>query len=226
MIPKKEFSRRDFTELSAFFRSDSTPEECLNISQLHGYLTSLAIGPKTIMPSRWLVDIWGNEMIWDSLEATENIIGLIMTLYNSLIEAVSKPLGKFRLLLNDASGEDPGRALLEDWCTGFMLGVSLASNDWKPLIHSKTDQELLGVIILFGTDSGKQKLKGIPDFTDQDIKKYADVIRLSVKLISNYWLPYRKDVLQSTHQAISNKVGRNDPCPCGSGKKFKNCCMN
>ena len=21
------------------------------------------------------------------------------------------------------------------------------------------------------------------------------------------------------------KVGRNDPCPCGSGKKFKKCCM-
>lgn len=24
--------------------------------------------------------------------------------------------------------------------------------------------------------------------------------------------------------AHSNKVGRNDPCPCGSGKKYKNCC--
>ncbi len=24
--------------------------------------------------------------------------------------------------------------------------------------------------------------------------------------------------------ATSNKVGRNDPCPCGSGKKFKHCC--
>ncbi len=22
-----------------------------------------------------------------------------------------------------------------------------------------------------------------------------------------------------------NKIGRNDPCPCGSGKKFKNCCL-
>ena len=21
------------------------------------------------------------------------------------------------------------------------------------------------------------------------------------------------------------KIGRNDPCPCGSGKKYKNCCM-
>ncbi|MGA2894605.1 MAG: SEC-C metal-binding domain-containing protein, partial [Xanthobacteraceae bacterium] len=22
----------------------------------------------------------------------------------------------------------------------------------------------------------------------------------------------------------ANKVGRNDPCPCGSGKKYKKCC--
>ena len=27
-------------------------------------------------------------------------------------------------------------------------------------------------------------------------------------------------------QAVSHKVGRNDPCPCGSGKKYKNCCMD
>lgn len=26
-------------------------------------------------------------------------------------------------------------------------------------------------------------------------------------------------------QAVEQKVGRNDPCPCGSGKKYKNCCM-
>jgi len=25
-------------------------------------------------------------------------------------------------------------------------------------------------------------------------------------------------------QAVSKKVGRNDPCPCGSGKKYKKCC--
>lgn len=26
------------------------------------------------------------------------------------------------------------------------------------------------------------------------------------------------------HRAVSIKVGRNDPCPCGSGKKYKKCC--
>ncbi len=27
-------------------------------------------------------------------------------------------------------------------------------------------------------------------------------------------------------QAVSTKIGRNSPCPCGSGKKYKKCCGN
>ena len=41
----------------------------------------------------------------------------------------------------------------------------------------------------------------------------------------------RKDIPKETkevsHEPVVNsnpKVGRNDPCPCGSGKKYKNCC--
>ena len=30
---------------------------------------------------------------------------------------------------------------------------------------------------------------------------------------------------QETVRRQAPKVGRNDPCPCGSGKKYKNCCM-
>lgn len=36
-----------------------------------------------------------------------------------------------------------------------------------------------------------------------------------------------KEAKEATHTPIVNndpKVGRNDPCPCGSGKKYKNCC--
>jgi preprotein translocase subunit SecA len=25
-------------------------------------------------------------------------------------------------------------------------------------------------------------------------------------------------------RSVGDKVGRNDPCPCGSGKKYKKCC--
>ena len=31
---------------------------------------------------------------------------------------------------------------------------------------------------------------------------------------------------EESNSVITEKVGRNEPCPCGSGKKFKNCCGN
>lgn len=40
--------------------------------------------------------------------------------------------------------------------------------------------------------------------------------------------PASPPVVKKSHPAVraETKVGRNDPCPCGSGKKFKKCCMN
>jgi preprotein translocase subunit SecA len=32
------------------------------------------------------------------------------------------------------------------------------------------------------------------------------------------------DASQPTQRRTGEKVGRNDPCPCGSGKKYKKCC--
>jgi preprotein translocase subunit SecA len=36
--------------------------------------------------------------------------------------------------------------------------------------------------------------------------------------------PPERPKTQETYRRDSDKVGRNDPCPCGSGKKYKNCC--
>jgi len=35
----------------------------------------------------------------------------------------------------------------------------------------------------------------------------------------------RKSAIISGNQRLKNKLGRNDPCPCGSGKKYKKCCL-
>jgi uncharacterized protein YecA (UPF0149 family) len=31
--------------------------------------------------------------------------------------------------------------------------------------------------------------------------------------------------LVETYRRTEPKIGRNDPCPCGSGKKYKHCCL-
>ncbi len=33
-------------------------------------------------------------------------------------------------------------------------------------------------------------------------------------------------MIQGTIKRAGEKIGRNDPCPCGSGKKYKKCCLN
>lgn len=55
----------------------------------------------------------------------------------------------------------------------------------------------------------------------------ARLPRLTTRSLS--WQAARKrDLIPSLEVSIVNlhKVGRNDPCPCGSGKKFKKCCLN
>ncbi|HSR49775.1 MAG TPA: SEC-C metal-binding domain-containing protein [Acidobacteriota bacterium] len=37
-------------------------------------------------------------------------------------------------------------------------------------------------------------------------------------------LPYMLGSVDTPSVAVDRKVGRNDPCPCGSGKKYKQCC--
>ena len=58
-----------------------------------------------------------------------------------------------------------------------------------------------------------------------------DTVRMlfTIQVRKNSEAPKREDVLKApTHHNVTirkvNKIGRNDPCPCGSGKKYKNCC--
>ena len=226
MIPKNTFSPADLRELEEFLLSGKTPDECMDISSLHGYLTSLAIGPETVMPSKWLPEIWGGEMEWDSTTEAEQVMGLIISFFNTIIKVFTNNPDSFKLLLKSqvASGEEI--ILLENWCTGFMVGVDIAFDSWELLFESEEDKELMTPVVLFGTDRGRDTMLKIPESSDMKFDNWVDLIQKSVRAIHSFWLPYRKDVHQSTTQAVSQKVGRNEPCPCGSGKKFKNCCMN
>jgi len=37
-------------------------------------------------------------------------------------------------------------------------------------------------------------------------------------------MAFRKSVVTGPREVMA--VGRNDPCPCGSGEKYKNCCID
>lgn len=129
MIPKNTISQAGLKELEEFLLSDKTPDDCMDISMLHGFLTSLVIGPETVMPSEWLSEIWGesddDEMIWDSMAETEYFIGLIMSYFNSISEVFSKNPKLFEPLIYSRRVGAKEIAIIEEWCSGFMQAVDL-----------------------------------------------------------------------------------------------------
>jgi uncharacterized protein len=61
--------------------------------------------------------------------------------------------------------------------------------------------------------------------TKEQVESLNQQVLESVVWIHAYWLPLRHAMAErQSAQAMSTKVGRNEPCPCGSGKKFKKCC--
>jgi len=48
-----------------------------------------------------------------------------------------------------------------------------------------------------------------------------------VARVKRHYAMFREDVEQGNRpgpDGRSTKIGRNDPCPCGSGRKYKKCC--
>jgi hypothetical protein len=48
--------------------------------------------------------------------------------------------------------------------------------------------------------------------------------RIMQSLYARHYLVQVKERLETHFSVRGEKIGRNDPCPCGSGKKFKKCC--
>lgn len=56
--------------------------------------------------------------------------------------------------------------------------------------------------------------------------RYCDIIPTDIVRLKEINIQNTKSKIASFHRQTHRKVGRNDPCPCGSGKKYKHCCLD
>ena len=49
----------DIEALDSYLLSDLSPDECMMLSDLDGFLAGIVVGPELILPSEWLTVIWG-----------------------------------------------------------------------------------------------------------------------------------------------------------------------
>jgi uncharacterized protein len=229
MIPDLPLSDAEIDELDAFLLSDDTPEECMDIAMLDGFFTALAIGPNTILPSQWLPTVWGeteeDPMAWNSAERMQHVLDLVMRMYNERVQDLQEGVDSYDPLIYQSRREDGEEPvpIIDEWCTGFVRAIQLDPEGWSLLTSADMEAEggLLVPMMLYGTEEGWEELERNEALAAQH-QEFADAIGPCVIGIRDYWLPHRKAA--TTYRRPGPKVGRNDPCPCGSGKKYKQCC--
>ena len=127
--------------------------------------------------------------------------------------------------------EDLGEELLHEIERVVLLKVV----DTKWMAHIDDMEELKRGIGLrsYGQKNPvvEYRMEGMDMFDDMIESIREDTVRMlfTIQVRKNEAAPTREDVLKpSEHHNMTirkaKKIGRNDPCPCGSGKKFKNCC--
>ncbi|WP_020558472.1 UPF0149 family protein [Thiofilum flexile] len=188
------------------------------VAGLDGLFAAVACAPKMIMPTEWLAAIWGGEEYMPEFPSQAELtifIELIMKLFNQTYQHL-KETKKFQASFMSSVDEDGTQILnVQSWCDGFMRGIVLGQ---PPLIEAPEMQKMLTPIAIFGTPQGYAKVE---DMSDDEIQNWAAQIEPTVLQIRDWALAHAPKLPPIVNP---NKVGRNDPCPCGSGLKYKKCC--
>jgi uncharacterized protein len=131
----------DLDALNDYLMSDRSPPECMDLSELDGFLAGLVAGPEPIAPSEWLPVIWdGEEPAFASKDEAESVLGTILTRYNAIAESLDNDPATFSPVFWEA---DDGTPVVEDWAHGFMHAVSLRTESWEPVLQDEDNAVLL-----------------------------------------------------------------------------------
>lgn len=230
----------EYETLEGFLIEQQEITPFTTMSALDGFLTAVVSGPEMIPPNEWLTIVFGGDMEapkWQSDEQPQDIIALLLRLMNSIATILSETPDYFSPLFlaymdEEDTNEDNGKEVIvvEEWCFGYMTGFMLRRDAWEG--HDDAIEDFIHPIFIFGTAEGEPVIEELSDADQKELKESLPYLAVS---IYNYWLEIRSEELKDEDlQDLDDsdepyfrhapKVGRNDPCTCGSGKKYKKCC--
>ncbi|MEO8164088.1 MAG: UPF0149 family protein, partial [Betaproteobacteria bacterium] len=152
----------------------------------------------------------------------EEILDLVMRFYGQIVQELDEGGGVTLYVFADENGEDD----LGTWCEGYLEGVLLSQADWYEHGEPEDVEELLLPFMLLSgrlREAAEEAGDVLPSLEEeQEMRRRASgSMGKSVQAVYAYWLDKR--ISHAPIRRDSPKVGRNDPCPCGSGKKYKSC---
>ncbi len=126
-------------------------------------------------------------------------------------------------------GDAPIPSFGQIWAIGFMYAVESWPDDWAAPRDKQAaqvlDAALECVVAVTEDDTAPPTVAAFddndtPTISTQRLNDFADAV-WAIYDLRELWRNIGPRV-ETVH--VGDKPGRNDPCPCGSGKKYKKCC--
>jgi len=207
-------------------------EETMLIEELDGFIAGLLVCPDLIKPGEWLPIVWGQnradpQSTFGNLDHVNRVLGLLMEHYNDVARTLMDRPDYYSPLF--AVDKRNGDVLWELWIEGFEKAVNLRPAAWQKLLNTDADTAtaMRRMLALADIARGDQRpppkdRDAVTETAPDDIARW--IVTLSEWRLANYRPMQGADPILRPSFASANKVGRNDLCPCGSGKKYKKCC--
>ena len=212
------------------------------LHQLYGLLYGAVSAPEAVQPSQVLSIIFNRkEPEFESMEEAKSFLGNVMALWNVVVTSTSgeAPMAWPETVFqrSDSGLKEYIHAInssTKQFIKGLDLGATMEEDfvgDIKDAFESLARTDLLLKEYLDLLEKDKSANKKVIAESFEVVGKIEEIIvdcigRIAVGLKGSRMRKARETAkfVESAHQARSNKVERNAPCPCGSGKKFKKCC--
>ncbi|MEE2733642.1 MAG: UPF0149 family protein [Pseudomonadota bacterium] len=217
--------------VDAMLHKYATDSSILNVSELDGFLTALVSGPNMVLPSQWMPAIWSSDEkdespTWEGDDEFSRFASLVMQHMNSNIEMLMDANEEFEAIFMEIEENGDIQRLPDDWCLGYLRGMAV-SGGWEQL-----PQEYEKYLMAIGIHTDPDMEEELEKLDEETRHTMIGAIEPAAQILHGYWLEQRMHEPgefippPQTVQYDQPKVGRNDPCPCGSGKKFKKCCLH
>lgn len=206
--------------------------ESMNLEMMDGFFAALHCCPDMIPPSQYLSEIWGggempDEESFEDEEEANLFFSAVMNHWNNVGDRLNKDRAFLPLI------DDEVEFLAERWAQGFLQGIRHAGGDWVDLLHDEDNGG--SAVVLFALAHQDDPDPAMRPFEEpaSDDKREDLLVHLaaSVTNVYQYFEGQRRfNTIQAKESGVikrsSPKIGRNAPCPCGSGKKYKKCCAS
>ena len=196
----------------------SEAHNTMRCDEVQGFMMALLSGPDALNPTNWLPEILGEESLFDAKERTE-IERLVMAMAADMRMKLNEKILPDLWFYEDEAGNPD----FYTWCNAYLYALDIVPTDWFEAVDQEEFEDLFyPIMALGGIYDEEENGEVILHLNEKELTQLES--DLSHVLLDIYW--YWQAIINKpqTVRREGEKVGRNDPCPCGSGKKYKACC--